>query len=126
MPEAPLALPQRLSGTERGLRSAKGSPGSGRLAARFSHRADPMPPRDLIRPLLASLTALLLLLGSAAPAWADFVLPPLPYASDVPDQVINPRIWPTMSSTASSCSSLSWPMGWGRAPRAFQSNDLIW
>jgi hypothetical protein len=58
MPEAPWALPQRLSGTERGLPSAKGSPGSGRLAARFSHRA-------------------------------DFVLPPLPYASDALEPAID-------------------------------------
>jgi Fe-Mn family superoxide dismutase len=48
-----------------------------------------MPPRDLIRPLLASLTALLLLLGSAPPAWADFVLPPLPYASDALEPAID-------------------------------------
>ena len=41
-----------------------------------------MPSRDLFRPLLACLTALLLLLGSAAPAWAEFSLPPLPYGAD--------------------------------------------
>ncbi len=34
------------------------------------------------RPLLACLTALLLLLGTALPAWADFVLPPLPYGAE--------------------------------------------
>ena len=41
-----------------------------------------MPSRDLFRPLLACLTALLLLLGSSAPAWAEFSLPPLPYGAD--------------------------------------------
>ena len=35
-------------------------------------------PHVLIRPLLACLTALLRLFGSAAPVWADFALPPLP------------------------------------------------
>ncbi len=38
----------------------------------------------------------------------------------------NPRICPTISSTWSSLSLLREPMGWGRAPRAFQSKDLIW
>jgi len=48
-----------------------------------------MPPRDLIRPLLACLTALLLLLGSAAPVWAAFALPPLPYAAEALEPAID-------------------------------------
>ncbi|MFZ0409345.1 MAG: superoxide dismutase [Cyanobium sp.] len=40
-----------------------------------------MPLPFLTRPLLACLTALVLL-GTALPAWADFVLPPLPYAAE--------------------------------------------
>ena len=39
-----------------------------------------MPASLFTRFLLAGLTALCLLLGSALPAWADFSLPPLPYA----------------------------------------------
>jgi Fe-Mn family superoxide dismutase len=46
-------------------------------------------PRFLIRPLLACLTALLLLLGSAAPVWADFALPPLPYPTDALEPAID-------------------------------------
>lgn len=48
-----------------------------------------MPPRLLIRPLLAGLTALLLLLGAAAPVWADFTLPPLPYPADALEPAID-------------------------------------
>lgn len=48
-----------------------------------------MPPCVLIRPLLACLTALLLQLGAAAPAWADFALPPLPYAADALEPAID-------------------------------------
>ncbi|MFM7267158.1 MAG: superoxide dismutase, partial [Cyanobium sp.] len=48
-----------------------------------------MPPRDLIRPLLACLSALLLLLGGVAPARADFVLPPLPYAAEALEPAID-------------------------------------
>jgi Fe-Mn family superoxide dismutase len=46
-------------------------------------------PRFLIRPLLACLTALLLLLGSAAPVWADFALLPLPYPTDALEPAID-------------------------------------
>ena len=45
--------------------------------------------RVLIRPLLAGLTALLLLLGSATPVWAEFSLPPLPYAADALEPAID-------------------------------------
>lgn len=48
-----------------------------------------MPPCVLIRPLLACLTALILQLGAAAPAWADFALPPLPYAADALEPAID-------------------------------------
>jgi Fe-Mn family superoxide dismutase len=48
-----------------------------------------MPPHFLIRPLLACLTALLLLVGSAAPVWADFALPLLPYAADALEPAID-------------------------------------
>jgi len=48
-----------------------------------------MPPRFLIRPLLACLSALLLLLGTAAPVWADFMLPPLPYGPDALEPAID-------------------------------------
>ncbi|MFN5220324.1 MAG: superoxide dismutase [Cyanobacteriota bacterium] len=48
-----------------------------------------MSPRFLIRPLLACLTALLLLLGSAAPVWADFALLPLPYPTDALEPAID-------------------------------------
>ena len=48
-----------------------------------------MDPRDgltvkrlVIRPLLCSLVALVLLLTGVAPAWAEFALPPLPYAAE--------------------------------------------
>ena len=45
--------------------------------------------RLLRRPLLACLTALALLLFAGAPAWADFVLPPLPYAADALEPAID-------------------------------------
>ena len=48
-----------------------------------------MSPRVLLRPLLAGLLVLVLLLGSAAPVWADFVLPPLPYAADALEPAID-------------------------------------
>jgi Fe-Mn family superoxide dismutase len=48
-----------------------------------------MPPRLPIRPLLACVTALLLLLGPAAPVWADFALPPLPYAPEALEPAID-------------------------------------
>jgi Fe-Mn family superoxide dismutase len=48
-----------------------------------------MPPHVLIRPLLACLTALLLVFGSAAPVWADFALPPLPYAPEALEPAID-------------------------------------
>jgi len=48
-----------------------------------------MPPHLLIRPLLAALLALLLQLGAAAPAWADFTLPPLPYPAEALEPVID-------------------------------------
>ena len=41
------------------------------------------------RQLLAFLAALLLLLGSSAPAWAAFELPPLPYAAEALEPVID-------------------------------------
>ena len=43
----------------------------------------------LIRPLLACLTALLLQLAAAAPVWADFDLPPLPYGADALEPAID-------------------------------------
>ena len=45
--------------------------------------------RFLSRSLLACLSALLLLLGTALPAWADFALPPLPYAAEALEPVID-------------------------------------
>ena len=48
-----------------------------------------MRPRFLIRPLLACLTALLLLLGTAAPVWAEFTLPSLPYAPEALEPAID-------------------------------------
>ena len=45
--------------------------------------------RFLSRSLLACLSALLLLLGTALPAWADFVLPPLPYAAEALEPAID-------------------------------------
>jgi Fe-Mn family superoxide dismutase len=48
-----------------------------------------MSSRVLIRPMLAFLTALLLSLATAAPVWADFVLPPLPYAVDALEPAID-------------------------------------
>ena len=48
-----------------------------------------MAPRIPIRPLLACLTALLLAYATAAPAWADFVLPPLPYAAEALEPAID-------------------------------------
>ncbi|MFN9693999.1 MAG: superoxide dismutase [Synechococcaceae cyanobacterium] len=38
---------------------------------------------------MACLTALLLALATAAPAWADFVLPPLPYAAEALEPAID-------------------------------------
>lgn len=48
-----------------------------------------VPNTCLTRPLLACLTALVLLLGAALPAWADFSLPPLPYATDALEPAID-------------------------------------
>jgi Fe-Mn family superoxide dismutase len=45
--------------------------------------------RLLARPLLAGLTALWLLLGTALPAWAEFILPPLPYAATALEPAID-------------------------------------
>jgi Fe-Mn family superoxide dismutase len=42
-----------------------------------------------LKPLLACLTALLLLLGTALPARADYSLPPLPYATDALEPAID-------------------------------------
>jgi len=44
---------------------------------------------SISRVLLPCLAALLLLLGSALPAWAEFSLPPLPYASDALEPAID-------------------------------------
>jgi len=44
---------------------------------------------SLPRSVLACLTAFLVLLGTALPAWADFSLPPLPYAADALEQAID-------------------------------------
>jgi Fe-Mn family superoxide dismutase len=48
-----------------------------------------MPFRSPSRPLLAFLTALLLFLGAAAPARAEFSLPPLPYPADALEPAID-------------------------------------
>jgi Fe-Mn family superoxide dismutase len=48
-----------------------------------------MPGLPLSRLLLACLTALVLLLGSALPAWAEYALPPLPYAPDALEPAID-------------------------------------
>lgn len=48
-----------------------------------------MPPPSLPRHLLGCLTALLLLLATAVPAWASFSLPPLPYPVDGLEPVID-------------------------------------
>ena len=45
--------------------------------------------RSLRRPLLAWITALALLLFTPTPAWADFVLPPLPYAAEALEPAID-------------------------------------
>ena len=45
--------------------------------------------RVLIRPLLACLTAVALLIGAAQTAWADFALPPLPYAAEALEPAID-------------------------------------
>ena len=45
--------------------------------------------RFFFRPLLTCLNLLLLLLALASPAWADFSLPPLPYASDALEPAID-------------------------------------
>lgn len=47
-----------------------------------------MPSFSLPRSVLACLTAFLVLLGTALPAWADFSLPPLPY----PPEALEPAI----------------------------------
>jgi len=41
------------------------------------------------RRLLGLAAALILLLGTALPAWADFALPPLPYAADALEPAID-------------------------------------
>lgn len=48
-----------------------------------------MPFPALTRGLLAGLAALLLLLGAALPARADFTLPPLPYATDALEPAVD-------------------------------------
>jgi Fe-Mn family superoxide dismutase len=48
-----------------------------------------MRPRLSKRSLLACLVALLVLLGTAAPAWAAFSLPPLPYPAEALEPVID-------------------------------------
>ena len=48
-----------------------------------------MSPRVLISPLLAGLIAVVVLLGSALPVWAEFTLPPLPYASEALEPAID-------------------------------------
>ncbi|MFM7676482.1 MAG: superoxide dismutase [Synechococcus sp.] len=48
-----------------------------------------MLPRFLGRALLACLTSLHLLVGLAAPAWAAFTLPPLPYPAEALEPVID-------------------------------------
>lgn len=45
--------------------------------------------RHLTRPLLSALAAVLLLLAGVAPAWAAFELPPLPYAPEALEPVID-------------------------------------
>jgi Fe-Mn family superoxide dismutase len=44
---------------------------------------------SLLRPLLSCLSLLLVLLGLAAPVWADFELPPLPYATNALEPAID-------------------------------------
>jgi Fe-Mn family superoxide dismutase len=44
---------------------------------------------SLFRPLLRCLSLLLVLLGLAAPVWADFELPPLPYATNALEPAID-------------------------------------
>ncbi len=48
-----------------------------------------MPSFSFPRSVLACLTALLVLLGSALPAWADFSLPPLPYPAEALEPAID-------------------------------------
>jgi Fe-Mn family superoxide dismutase len=48
-----------------------------------------MPLPSITSHLLAGLAALMLLLGTALPAWADFALPPLPYAADALEPAID-------------------------------------
>jgi len=45
--------------------------------------------RMLMKPLLTVLSLVLMLLGLVAPAWADFALPPLPYAADALEPAID-------------------------------------
>jgi len=52
-------------------------------------RHDVVPVPFLMGPLLAFLTALVLLLGGGLPAWADFSLSPLPYAADALEPAID-------------------------------------
>ena len=44
---------------------------------------------SLLRPLLSCLSLLLVLLGLGAPVWADFELPPLPYATNALEPAID-------------------------------------
>jgi len=44
---------------------------------------------SLVRRLLSGLSLVLVLLGLAAPVWADFELPPLPYATDALEPAID-------------------------------------
>ena len=48
-----------------------------------------MPSLPLLKALLAGLAALLFLLAPALPVWADFALPPLPYATDALEPAID-------------------------------------
>ena len=48
-----------------------------------------MPTAPAFQPLLACLAALLLLLAGASPAWAQFTLPPLPYAAEALEPAID-------------------------------------
>jgi Fe-Mn family superoxide dismutase len=48
-----------------------------------------LPSFHLRRFVLACLSALVMLLGTALPAWADFSLPPLPYAADALEPAID-------------------------------------
>ena len=69
------------------LRSHQSASRCGRLA--ITPAASLMVHRFLAQPLLRCLVVLLLLLGSAVPAWAEFSLPPLPYAADALEPAID-------------------------------------